>query len=430
MSDSFAVWRAQVEKDLAGVPFEKALVSTTPEGIAVQPLYASAPALHVPGMPTSFSLSPTRGEGRGEGIALHEDGADAADELAFLLASAVVEFKKGNTPSRIEIAVGRDTFAELCKLRALRLCFNKLFTAAGHPNATLHVHAVCSRRTLTQRDPWVNMLRTTTQVFAAILGGADQITPSAFDDELSAQSELGKRVAQNTGLVLEHESSLGRVVDPAAGSYYLDTLTDQLAREGWKRFQDIEGKGGLEQALPAIKERIAKDWQNRLAALGTRKIPVLGVSEFANVDEKLPATPRAFDGPGHRDSEAFEKLRAAADVKKPRAVLATLGAYAESRARVGFAANFFGAGGFSTTESPLSPSLSPAGGEEVLCLCGTDERYAAEAAEAVKQLKALGWKTVLIAGKPAANQPPVADGHIFIGCDVVGILGDLLGVKS
>jgi methylmalonyl-CoA mutase len=74
------------------------------------------------------------------------------------------------------------------------------------------------------------MLRTTTQVFAAILGGADQITPSAFDDELSAQSELGKRVAQNTGLVLEHESSLGRVVDPAAGSYYLDTLTDQLAR--------------------------------------------------------------------------------------------------------------------------------------------------------------------------------------------------------
>ncbi|MFO0599298.1 MAG: methylmalonyl-CoA mutase family protein [Myxococcaceae bacterium] len=425
-------WRALVEKDLKGVPFEKALVSKSPEGIAVQPLYTEAPALDVPGMPTTFSLSPW-GEGRGEGslssLDLHESGADAADEISILLSSAVAELKKGKTPTRAEISLGRDTFAELAKLRALRLCWNKLMTAAGHPGAKLHVHAVCSRRTLTQRDPWVNMLRTTTQVFAGILGGADEITPTSFDAELTKQSDLGRRVAQNTGLILEHESSLGRVIDPAAGSYYLDTFTDQLAREGWKRFQELEKQGGLEAALPALKAQLEKRWTERLAALATRKIPVLGVSEFANVEEKLPSAPREFSGPGHRDAESFERLRMIADRKRPSVMLVTLGTFSESRGRAGFSSNFFAAGGFRVTEMPLTPTLSPLSqGEGALCcICGSDERYATDAAAAVKTLRTNGWKTVLIAGKP---QDFGSDGHIFMGCDVVGTLAGLLEVAS
>ncbi len=201
----------------------------------------------------------------------HDDGADAADELAIALSTGVAALESllqaGFTPARaarqlaVQIAVGRDTFAELCKLRALRLCWDKLTTAAGAPGTKLLVHAVCSSRTLTQRDPWVNMLRGTTQVFAAVLGGADLVTPTSFDQELGPASPLGARVAHNTGLVLRHESALGRVIDPAAGSYYLDQFTDALAREAWKRFQLIEASGGIVQALPKLRQRITAAWE-------------------------------------------------------------------------------------------------------------------------------------------------------------------------
>lgn len=416
-----AAWRAQVEKDLAGAVFEKTLVSRTPEGLAVQPLYWDRPDLTVPpslrGQRVGVTLST---------LEHHEAGADGADELAIVLASAVALFKQ--TPPAavtVEISVGRDTFVELSKLRALRVVWGKLTTALG-ATCPLTVHAVCSRRTLTQRDPWVNLLRTTTQVFAAMLGGADEITPTTFDQEFGEASELGKRVAQNTLLVLEHESHLNRVADPAAGSYYLDTITDQLAREAWRRFQGLEAAGGLEKALPKLKMRFADAWAQRLEAIAKRRLPILGVSEFANPDEQLPAAPKPFAGPGHREAEAFEAVRLKADGKKPEAILVTLGTVAETRPRVGFASNFFGAGGIRTREVTADERAT------VACLCGTDERYAAEAAARAKALKAAGCKQVLLAGRPGANEAAFReagiDGFIFIGCDVVSTLSDLLDV--
>src|SRR5262249_28156575 len=149
-------------------------------------------------------------------------------------------------------AVGRDTFLELCKVRALRTLWSMLLTGAGAgaiPASRTRIHAVCSSRTLTVRDPWVNMLRTTTQMFSAILGGADLVTPSTFDQALGAPSTLGRRVARNTGHILREESMLGRVIDPAGGAYFFETLTDQLAREAWKRFQKLEAEGGIVPAL-------------------------------------------------------------------------------------------------------------------------------------------------------------------------------------
>ncbi len=470
MQSTYAEWKAQVEKDLAGVPFEKALTVKLPEGIAVQPLYVDAPTLEVPGMPSSFSLVLREKSDEGfvtdtqvvtaertlhlndplapgfaevaraidwdiagvvSTLALHEQGADAADELAYALASGAAAFSTlldaGLTPERathhvaVQISVGRDTFAELSKLRALRICWSKLVAIAGAPDARLIIHAVSSRRTLTQRDPWVNMLRTTTQVFAAVLGGADIVTPSSFDALLSAQSALGARVARNTGLVLRHESALGAVVDPAAGSYYLDTFTDQLAREAWKRFQAIEAQGGITAALPALHQRIELAWKQRLEAIAKRKTPLLGVSEFANLDEKLPSAPHEA---GRHESEQFEALRARADGKSPQAVLVTLGTLAETRGRVGFAINFFGAGGIRAREVAENEKAA------IACLCGTDERYASEAVERAKALKHLGCQRVLIAGKPGANEAELraagVDGFIYMGCDVVETLNNLL----
>jgi len=554
-----AQWRALVEKELAGKPFDKALVYEAAPGVAVQPLYTEAPgeavaarepaerwfrvcmrvpggdsareaeeiaggaeALWVPFHPRSFAdlgLGPP-GELRtvfdpdGHSVAdvesalraieahavpcvialdplghaagcvttatmapelaalgrvarlaaeefpaaitalvaterYHDAGADAVDELGVALSTgarylhalvdAGLTIDQAAARVAVRMAVGRDTFLELCKLRALRVCWGKLLVACGAPKAhRLEVHAVCSARTLSARDPWVNMLRVTTQVFAAVLGGADLVTPSAFDEALSAGGALGRRVARNTGLVLREESGLGRVADPGGGSYYVESVTDALARAAWQRMREIEAEGGIVAALEngKIQQRIEAAWQAQLRRIVTRKQAVLGVSEFANLDEVLPAAPvRAAPGggealPAHRDAEAFEALRARAEQKQPppEALLSTLGPFAESRARAGFAAGFFAAGGIRTRE----------GGEPqraaIACVCGSDERYAAEAVERVRALKAAGCGRVLLAGKPGENEKALreagVDGFVFVGCDVVGVLGELLEVGS
>ncbi|AKT41204.1 methylmalonyl-CoA mutase family protein [Chondromyces crocatus] len=569
---TIADWRAQVEKELAGAPFDKALVHTTAEGLSVQPLYTeplqgdpgraplttqpqgasflicmrhpvgasqdalqgdlgqgtdglwipldALPALgsvfstldpartffvfdappasavaaidtlakHIPSKALRFALNldPLGAIARGDSksdpekvaealadlgrgarhlgehfphataalvstLAHHDAGADAADELAIALSTGVVYLRalleaglsvdEAARRVALQVTVGRDTFVELCKLRALRICWSKLLVASGVAGAPRPlVHAVCSSRTLTQRDPWVNMLRSTTQVFAAVLGGADVVTPTAFDQGIGASSALAHRVARNTGLVLREESHLGKVIDPAGGSYYLDTLTDGLAREAWTRFQAIERDGGLVDALVSgrVRARLAEAWQRRLERITRRKDPILGVSEFAFLDEERLHPPKGTETeapapaesaiPAHRDAEPFERLRARAEGRNaaPEVLLVTLGPFAESRARVGFATGFFAAGGLRTRESTAN---EPA---PIACLCGSDERYKTEAADRARALKAAGCKQVLLAGRPGALEPSLreagVDGFLFVGCDVVPMLSDLLDV--
>jgi methylmalonyl-CoA mutase len=382
----------------------------------------------------------------------HGAGADAAQELGFALATAVaylraleaagLDVAAAAAKLGFRVAVGRDTFAELAKLRALRVCWAKLCAAAGITDApAAHVHAVASPRTMSQRDPWVNMLRVTTEVFAAILGGADLVTPEPFDAALAQPGALGRRVARNTALVLGQESFLGRVADPAGGSYYLESLTDGLARAGWAAFQAIEAAGGMAAALASghVRSLCEASWKKRQDALAKRKEPLTGVSEFANLAEKLPSAPRrapAAQGattaglPQHRDAEAFERLRDLADAATaaghaPRVVLAPLGPLAEHKPRASFAQNFFQAGGFRVDEDASDPADAAA-----VCLCGSDERYAAEAVEAARLLRASGAKRVFLAGRPGALEPLLAEagvsGYIFVGCDVVATLGALL----
>lgn len=358
-------------------------------------------------------------------LAHHDAGADAVDEIAFALAGLTQwlgAFDSVADAQRmvLRVAVGRDTFLELCKLRALRLTWRKVLAACGAPAAPPPLlHAVCSARTLTARDPWVNLLRVTTQTFAAVLGSADLVTPAPFDQLLESPSALGRRIARNTGLVLRDESSLGRVVDPGSGSYYLDSLTDALARKAWQRFVAIEAGGGITRALEG--DPFAPTRQARQAAIAQRKLSILGVSEFANLGETLPSAPRV-DADPRRDAAAFEALRAAAHVEP--ALLLALGPALESRARVGFAASFFAAGGLGSRESNAAEPSA------VACICGSDERYASEAVAAARALKAAGCRRVLLAGRPGALEAELraagVDDFVFVGSDVVRILGSLL----
>jgi methylmalonyl-CoA mutase len=465
---------------------------------------------------------------RVSGLAFHEAGADAADELALMLASAAAYLRALtdgglalDTALRTlwtQISVGRDTFGELCKLRALRVCWHKLAVAAGAGDVPPPMlHAVCSTRAQSQRDPWVNMLRVTTEVFAAALGGADYITPLAFDEALGPASAAGRREARNAALVLREESLLGRVIDPAGGSYYLETRTDQLAREAWRRFTEIEREGGIVPMIASGKltARLQAAWAKRAAAIAKRKEPVLGVSEFANLSEKLPV-PAAAAGAhatgahaagaqatgaqatganttgaqatganatgantagaqatganaatdaaskrddrwlpftAHRDGEAFEALRTRVEAAPPKVALILLGPPSEHRARLGYAAALFATAGVRAEEIP-APEVGGGGalGEaiarlDVACICGSDERYAAEAVAHASELRAAGARKIVLAGRPGApasgnaastrtpreREALEADlrtagvtAFIYVGCDVLATLTELL----
>ncbi len=403
----------------------------------------------------------------------HNAGADAADELAIAMSTLVAYLRGGDAAGMsvadrargtwFQIGIGRDTFGEIAKLRALRLLGAKVFTAAGAPDARIDaVHAVCSERTLAQRDPWVNLLRVTTQVFAAAVGGAQLVTPQPFDAALGAPSDLARRAARNTALVLRDESHLGKVVDAAGGSYYLEARTEALAREAWQRFTAMEREGGIVKLLEtgAIHERMANAWKPRAAAIAKRKEPVLGVSEFANLDEKLPNQPSAagtagtagaadaFGGAGagasglprHREGAAFEALRTRVEAGTTReVVLFTMGPAAEHRGRVGFAQGLFATAGLRTREvsaselddSGLSEKLAAvAGPVQVACLCGSDDRYAADAVSLAASLKTAGVKHIVLAGRPGDLEQPLrlagCEHFIYLGCDVIATIEGVL----
>lgn len=400
-------------------------------------------------------------------LQFHAAGADAADELALALSTTVAYLRalldggldRTASPSGgaaregalasdreraarqlwFQIAVGRDTFGELCKLRALRLLAGKVYAAAGLASAPPPIHAVSSPRTQAQRDPWVNMLRVTTEVFAGILGGAELVSPAAFDDALGVPSDLGRRVARNTALVLRDESHLGRVIDAAGGSYYIESRTDALAREAWRRFQQIERDGGVIglAASGALHERLATAWRARGSAIARRKEPVLGVSEYANLGETLPSaipdqTPRTSgvsQAPSaHRDAEGFEALRDRTARRTYDVMLVQLGTPAESRARVGFANGLFATAGVAARVVTIADAL--AGVPDVVCLCGSDDNYAAHAVAIAAELRESGAAKIALAGRPGGLEAALREAgvraFVYMGCDVLAALGELL----
>jgi methylmalonyl-CoA mutase len=251
------------------------------------------------------------------GVAFHEAGAGPATEAGLTLA-AVVEGLRGtedSAPAAVDVvlAVGREVFPEIAKLRAMRLLLHRLAHAA-EIDLTVRLHAHASRRTLTRRDPWVNLLRNTTQAFAAITGGADYLVPTAFDAAVRAPVERARRIARNTPEILLRECHLGDVKDPAAGSYLVETLTDAIARRAWDVMREVEVEGGLARAMASgtVAHRLTTAWSAWEAELRSGAARITGVTAYADPDE-TPLTgeppelgPARADLPFHRDAESFE----------------------------------------------------------------------------------------------------------------------------
>ena len=199
-----------------------------------------------------------------DGPAFHDLGANASWELAGSVAAAVAYLRllgDGGVAApdalrqiSFRFAADDDQFMTIAKLRAARQLWARVAEVVGEPDAgAARVHAVTSLPMMTQRDPWVNMLRTTLAAFAAGVGGADTVLVHPFDVAIpggfpGTAASFARRIARNTQLLLLEESHIGRVLDPAGGSWFVEDLTEALAEQAWKHFQDIESRGGFVEA--------------------------------------------------------------------------------------------------------------------------------------------------------------------------------------
>jgi methylmalonyl-CoA mutase len=226
-------------------------------------------------------------------------GASIVQELAYTIATGLEYLRRladggmsvdaAARQIRFSYAVSGDFFTQVAKLRAARWLWAKVvITAGGEPNAAgMQLHCRTSRFTKTQRDPWVNMLRVTAECTAAVLGGAQSIATAPFDCAIGPADELAQRVARNTQIVLREESHLGAVADPAGGSWFVERLTNDLARAAWDQLRTIEAGGGVLAALGsgALVDAVGEVADTREKQIAERKTPIVGVSEFPNLHE-------------------------------------------------------------------------------------------------------------------------------------------------
>lgn len=260
------------------------------------------------------------------GRAAHEAGGSNTEELAMMTASAVTYAKAlvraglsmEEAFSRIVLGVSLDAeyFTGVAKVRAARALWARITDACGVCVPAV-IEARSSNRMLTKADAWTNLLRLTSAAFAGAVGGADAVVLGAFTDALGLPTAFGRRQARNTQLVLMEESHLGRVADPAGGAWYLDNLTDLLARAAWGGFQAIEADGGIVKALESglIADIVADTCEAQAAQFADKSRKILGVTAFPNAADKPAevATPDlsdfALEGPSTRVPGPDSKCR-------------------------------------------------------------------------------------------------------------------------
>ncbi|MEM8934667.1 MAG: methylmalonyl-CoA mutase family protein, partial [Acidobacteriota bacterium] len=337
-----------------------------------------------------------------------------------------------------------------------RLLVAKVETASGAGDgAAQRIVARGSMVELSRVDPWVNLLRATTQTLSGALGGADAVIVHPVDRRLGDGDAHARRVALNVQNVLRDEGHLARVADPAGGSWAIERLTDDLARTAWDAFRSIEADGGLAAVLGAgtLQATIAQARAARIRDLDRRRETIVGVSVFPNLTEERPAPPRIdaehaeatapTDGdataeplPRFYAADRFEALRlsvddiAAEQGGRPRVALVNLGQPRDFRARNEFAAGFFSVAGFETIDVELADGRATLDGVEIACLCSSDALYPEHVPDAVDTLRDAGARWVLLAGRPADHEQAWreagVDDFIYVGSDVHGQLAALV----
>ena len=303
---------------------------------------------------------------------------------------------------------------------------------------------------MTQRDPWVNMLRCTLAAFGAGVGGADSLLVFPFDVAIDGgfpdiATSFARRIARNTQLLLLEESHVGRVLDPAGGSWFVEDLTARLAEQAWQHFQEIEARGGFTQTRGFIAGQIAEIAARRSDDIAHRRTAITGVNEFPNLTEPpLPQSDSSYSplaaGKLVRYAADFETLRDRADAylartgSRPQVLLLPLGPLAEHNIRATFASNLLASGGIEAINpgtvdaAAVNGAAAEAGSTTAAIVCGTDKRYQDEASGVVHAARDAGISRVYLAGpeKAVAGAEHQPDQFLTAKINAVETLSDLL----
>lgn len=324
---------------------------------------------------------------------------------------------------------------EIAKFRAARTLWAKIveqYNPTCKCACKMIIHAATSMFNLTLFDPYVNMLRTQTEAMSAAIAGVESITVSPYDSVYETPTEFARRIAKNQQLILKHESHLDKVVDPAGGSYYIESLTHSIASEAWKLFLEVEAAGGFQKAVRegVVQKAINESGDNRRTALAKRREILLGTNQYPNFTETSEGReplqkfcccgkPEEYkDGTLNlaRLGTEFEELRLTTERsgKRPKAFMLTIGNLAMRQARAQFSCNFLATAGyevidnlgFKSVEEGVSAALEAKA--DIVVICSSDDEYAQYAIPAYELLK--DKAIFIVAGAPACTEELQAAG--------------------
>lgn len=332
---------------------------------------------------------------------------------------------------KFNFGISSNYFMEIAKFRAARWLWAeivKAYAPACDCACKMLAHAQTSAWNMTIFDAHVNLLRTQTEAMSAAIAGVDSITVRPFDQTYQASDDFSERIARNQQLLLKEESHFDKVVDPSAGSYYVEVLTNSVADVAWKLFLDVEEKGGFAALANAgeIQKSVNASNEARHKNVATRREVLLGSNQYPNFTEvaaeKIQESASCCCGGGHcgeatitaldfsRGASEFEALRLATEKsgKTPKVFMLTIGNLAMRLARSQFSANFFACAGykiidnlgFETVEAGVEAAVKA--GAEIVVLCSSDDEYATFAPEAYKALA--GRAEFVVAGAPACME--------------------------
>ncbi len=394
-------------------------------------------------------------------------GSSLVQELAFALNVAVEYIDKlgelGLSPDKVirniefSMAVGTDYFPEIAKLRALRILFYKIAEAYGISSfdpGDLSIHSISSLWTKTIYDPYVNMLRNTTEAMSAIIGGCTALTIAPYNENFEAVTPFSKRISRNVSNMLKEEAYLDKVVDPSAGSYYIENITDEMVKGAWALFTEVESEGGFIKSFMdgKIQNRIRETRNKRLTLAAQRREIFVGTNQYPNAKEQLDpdkifrtaATSGEIEVlPQENGPSEFESMRLKTDAfakkhgKRPVAYLALIGNNPAMRAaRAQFSGGFIGCGGFEIIDGGITSSNGEAikkaldANAAITVICGADDDYptlGVDFAQKFRQSKNDG--VLILAGYPAeaieALKAAGVDDFVHMRANLVETLGKL-----
>ncbi|UKK51974.1 methylmalonyl-CoA mutase small subunit [Prevotella sp. E13-17] len=403
------------------------------------------------------------------GVAVHSDalnnaGAYIVQELGYALAwgneylqqltDAGVDVDTAAKSIKFNMGVSENYFMEIAKFRAARLLWAQIvkqYEPQCDCACKMIINATTSTYNQTLFDSYVNLLRSQTEAMSAALGSVHSMVVTPFDAPYEEATDFSERIARNQQLLIKEESHFDRIVDPSAGSYYIEHLTDALAQEAWKIFLKVEEEGGFLAAIKAgtIQDEINATNVKRHDDAAKRKEFILGTNQFPNFTEKSEGK-KAYKhhcgcgGVHHHgeDTIAFktiESTRLAADfenlrihteeTKVPTAFMLTIGNLAMRQARAQFSCNFLACAGykvidnlgFKTVEEGVDAALEAKA--DIVVICSSDDEYAEYAIPAYKYLN--GRAMFVVAGAPACMEDLKAAGienYIHVKCNVLETL--------